>query len=236
MDYEIKDNSGFVLEVKQENRNGVPIGIVNGYLATWDEDDGKDQYIKGAFLEQLEEFQEKGKKRIQLTDTHKKVVGGFPTSMLHEDDKGLWAQAEINLETQAGREAYALAKTGDYSSFSTEYKAIEKHFENGIRKITKSKLFGGAILATPMNQHAVISEVKSKDENEVISKGINITELKNIRKSDLVKIFRSANLSRDAANHVASIVMTDNLVNDSGNPVAMITALRDQIKMIKEKL
>jgi hypothetical protein len=67
-------------------------------------------------------------------------------------------------------------------------------------------------------------------------KQYSITDLKNIGKSDLVKIFRSANLSRDAANHVASIVITDSRLNDSGNPVKMLGNLRDQIKTIQEMI
>jgi HK97 family phage prohead protease len=301
---EIKEGC-FIDEFKEIKKDNGNYGIVRGYLATWDVDQGKDQYDEKAFDEHLEEYAAKNKP-IPLKNQHGNIVGGFPVDKIKKDRKGLYVEGEINLDVQEGRETYALVKQRVLDSFSTGYTAEEKQFSNGIRKIMKSKLWEGSVLPHPMNQAAMITEVKAYpnehaarvknpdlfesdsfrrkeignrgviaiigklkgettttiqayrfpkdkftaeqaqkwlDDNDVkpiefeaASKGMSVTELKNISKSDLVKIFKSANLSRDAANHVASIVMTDNLVNDSGNPVAMITALRDQIKMIKEKL
>ncbi len=41
-------------EFKQENRNGVPVGIIEGYIATWDLDRGngfvKDQFVQAKFI------------------------------------------------------------------------------------------------------------------------------------------------------------------------------------------
>lgn len=223
---EFKINSGPITEYKEIVNEGVKVGIVKGYLATWDIDEGNDQYIKGAFGDHIKKMIGYGKKKLQLTDYHGKVIGGIPLASMIEDDKGLFVESEINLDMETGRDVYSLVKQKVYDSFSTEYAATEKMFDGGIRKIMKSKIFGGALLSNPMNINAVITEVKQ----------YSITDLKNIGKSDLFNILRSANLSRDAANHLASLFMTDSRLNENGDPLKMLSELRNQIKLIQENI
>jgi uncharacterized protein len=223
---EFKVNSGPIVEYKEIDNDGVKVGIVKGYLATWDIDEGRDQYIKGAFSDHLDKMIQRGKQKLQLTDYHGKVIGGIPLASMKEDDRGLYVESEINLDMETGRDVYSLVKQKVYDSFSTEYAAVEKSFEDGIRKITKSKIFGGALLSNPMNNNAVITEVKQ----------YSITDLKNIGKSDLFNILRSASLSRDAANHLASLFMTDSRNHEDGNPLKMLSELRNHIKLIQENI
>lgn len=153
-------HAGAALEVKQEDRNGVPIGIIAGYIATWDVDRGADRFVKGAFLESLEEHRAKNRP-IRLKDHHGRTVGGFPIAQVREDDRGLFGVGEINLDVQQGREAFALAKQGVLSDFSIGYSVIQDNLEGNIRVISKAVVWEGSIVDEPMNPHANIVEVKS---------------------------------------------------------------------------
>lgn len=167
MSIETKYIGGNVVEVKQEDRNGVPVGIVEGYIATWDIDRGdffgvKDQFKRGAFLESINDHKSRGR-QIRLKDHHGRTIGGFPIENVHEDERGLFGIGEINLEVQQGREAFSLAKQKvltDFSiGFSVEESSLDEQRE--LRTISKAVVWEGSIVDEPMNPHANIMAVKS---------------------------------------------------------------------------
>jgi len=162
---ETKFIGGNVVEVKEETRNGVQVGIVKGYIATWDIDRGdwtgvKDQFIKGAFLKSLAEHREK-RRQIRLKDHHGRTIGGFPIDLVTEDDRGLLAVGEINLEVQQGREAHSLAKQGVLTDFSIGFSVVDSSMDNDIRSIHEAIVWEGSIVDEPMNPAAKITEVKA---------------------------------------------------------------------------
>lgn len=163
MKFEKKGNSGQIIECKELDINGIPVGIVEGYIATWDVDTWSDQFVKGAFSEDLERLRRKGKD-IPLKAEHKNVIGKFPIDTVVEDDRGLFGIGQVNLNVQEGREFFSLAKQKAISDFSIGFSAQDKQMENGIRKIFKSKVFEGSMVGNPMNENANITEVKSRDE------------------------------------------------------------------------
>ena len=168
MKRETKQIGGNVLEVKQEDRNGVKVGIISGYIATWDVDRGswglKDRFTRGAFAESISDHQVKGR-QVRLKDHHGRTVGGFPASTLREDEKGLFGVGEINLEVQQGLEAYLLAKQGVLEDFSIGFSSLVDSEANvdgeRIRTISKAIIWEGSIVDEPMNPAAKITEVKS---------------------------------------------------------------------------
>lgn len=169
MKIEKRYNGGRVFEVKEETRNGVKIGIIEGYIATWDIDRGdyfgiKDQFIKGAFLASIMEHKNKNR-QIRFNDHHGRTVGGFPIDTVREDDKGLFGVGEVNLEVQQGREAYMLAKQGvlvDFSiGFSVEESTLDE--QNDLRTITKATVWEGSIVSEPMNPAANVTAVKDNE-------------------------------------------------------------------------
>ena len=157
---ESKHLGGQVLEVKEEARNGVPVGIVKGYIATWDLDRGLDRFIKGAFADSLIELRTRNR-QIRFKDHHGRTIGGFPIDRVFEDDKGLFGVGEINLEVQQGREAFSLAKQGVLSDFSIGFSSIEFEMDGDIRNIHKAIVWEGSIVDEPMNPEAQITEVKA---------------------------------------------------------------------------
>lgn len=167
MKKERKYIGGKVIETKQEDRNGVPVGIVSGYIATWDLDRGdwsgvRDRFVKGAFVESILEHVQK-RRQIRLKDHHGRTVGGFPIEFVKEDARGLFGVGEINLDVQQGREAFALAKQGVLTDFSIGFGIVDSKTDHttSIRTITKATVWEGSIVDEPMNPHANITQVKS---------------------------------------------------------------------------
>jgi len=159
-------HGGTVTETKQTERNGVPVGIVEGYIATWDVDRGdwtgiRDKFLPGAFLESIERHRATNRP-VRLKDQHQRTIGGFPIASVLEDERGLFGRGEINLDVQQGREAFALAKQGILSDFSIGWQNIESNMiANGIREILKAEIWEGSLVDEPMNPHANITAVKS---------------------------------------------------------------------------
>lgn len=199
---------GIVTEVKQEDRNGVKVGIVEGYIATWDLDRGdwmgvKDQFVKGAFLESLMEHVMK-KRQIRLKDHHGRTVGGFPMEFVKEDERGLFGIGEINLEVQQGREAYALAKQGVLVDFSIGFSVVDFEMDENVRTITKAVIWEGSIVDEPMNPHANITQVKNHEDDEV--RTYNTADVEDWGKRELEQALREgAKFSKNASKAIISL-------------------------------
>jgi HK97 family phage prohead protease len=240
---ETKIFSGQILEVKQEVRNGIPVGLISGYIATWDIDRVKDRFIKGAFQKHMTWMQENNI-TIKFKDHHDRTVGFYPWAGVKEDDRGLFGVAEVNLEVQQGKEAYSLAKQGALTHKSIGYKVIDREYVDGIRDIKESEVWEGSLVDFPANYAADVTEVKyfDADGNEVKTEHILsetkkcITDIKNMGKSDLVKLFRYV-LSKDAADYVANFILSGiQIENESVNTATMLKELADKIKQTRENL
>ncbi|MCH7761365.1 HK97 family phage prohead protease, partial [candidate division TA06 bacterium] len=184
-----------IIEVKESKRNGVPVGIVSGYLSTWQPDTGgrfgvPDQFVPGAWAESLAEHRRRGDRQVRLKDHHGRTIGGFPIETVVEDERGLFAVGEINLESQAGREAYSLAKQRVLTDFSVGYVAINDKIGVGVRRIFKAMLLEASIVDEPGNQGANITEVKNR---------VSVDEAKEITTRELEKKLHESGLFSRAA-------------------------------------
>lgn len=201
---------GQVLEVKTEERNGVQVGIVEGYIATWDVDRGdwmgvKDQFKRGAFVESILAHIQKARP-IRLKDHHGRTVGGFPMEFVKEDERGLFGVGEINLEVQQGREAHALAKQGVLSDFSIGFSVVDFEMDGDLRTITKATIWEGSIVDEPMNPHANITQVKKIDDEEDEVKYYTTEDVKDWTKRDLENALREgAKFSKNASKAIISL-------------------------------
>jgi len=189
---EYKYFGGKVTEFKQEAVNGIPVGIVKGYIASWSLDRGNDRFAKGAFAESLIELRAKNRP-IRLKDHHFRTIGGFPIDRVFEDDRGLFGVGHINLEVQQGREAFSLAKQGILSDFSVGFMPLEFEIDGDIRIITKAEIFEGSIVDEPMNMDANITDVKAvvpfqdlkvADRNKEWDSSAAISRIREFTKSD----------------------------------------------------
>ena len=207
---ENKAIGGLVLECKQETRNGVDVGIVEGYIATWDLDRGdgyeQDQFVKGAFRKSIREHKRRGR-QARFKDGHGRTVGGWPAEYLKEDDRGLFGVAEINIEVQQGRDAYLLAKQGVLTDFSVGFTAVKftRDTQKNIRTITEAILWEGSIVDEPMNPEANVTQVKTLNEDNQMDP-ITEDEVKDFTKRDFEEALRSgAGFTKKGAKLAASL-------------------------------
>jgi HK97 family phage prohead protease len=164
---ECKHLGGHILETKKAERNGVPVGIVEGYIATWDVDEGSpyslpDQFIRGAFAESLAEHRSRKNRQVRLRYMHSGgPIGGLPIDGVREDEKGLFGVGEVNLTIERGAEAYSLAQQGVIVDQSIEFSAHVAEPVQGVRVIRRASLWGTSLIDEPMNRAAQITAVKS---------------------------------------------------------------------------
>lgn len=157
---------GHVVETKEENRNGVPVGIIAGHIAAWTPDRGgifgmPDRFHPGAFQKSIEDHRLRNNRQVRFKDIHNQVIGGFPIETVKEDDIGLFGRGEVNLETQRGREAFSLARQKVLVDFSIGFVAIDDKINAGFRDIFEAMIIEGSIADEPINQDANVTEVKT---------------------------------------------------------------------------
>lgn len=145
--------------------NGVPVGVLAGYLSTWDPDTGgkfgvPDQFVRGAWTKSIAEHKARGNRQVRFKDNHGQTVGGFPIETVEEDGRGLFGVAHVNLDTRAGRELYSLARQGVITDFSVGYTAIRDKVEGGVRRIYEARLWEASGVDEPANPRANILEVR----------------------------------------------------------------------------
>lgn len=223
---ETKHVGGRVVETKEAERNGVPVGIIEGYTATWDIDRGSswqspDRFVKGAFSKSIERHKAAGNRQIRLTWQHRELMGGIPIDTVKEDDIGLFGAAEVNLETVEGKAAYSLAKQGVLVDFSIGFEVMPNSdsMEDGVRVITESEYWHSALVDEPMNPAAQVTAVKAH----------NIEDVKNMTRREIEAALIEAGFSRDAAKFLAA---------GRGGPDAQeeLTALAEEIRGFTEAI
>lgn len=199
---ETKCIGGKVVEVKETERNGVKVGIVKGYIATWDLDLGawglRDRFMPGAFAKSILEHQSKGR-QIRFKDHHGRTIGGFPPMSVREDEKGLFGEGEINLEVLQGHEAFSLARQGVLTDFSVGFTSLADTESTvvgeRVRSITEAILWEGSIVDEPMNPEARITEVKDDDEKQHFT----VDDIKEWTKRDVEKFLRNTGMITKSA-------------------------------------
>lgn len=137
-------------------------GEIVGYASTFDDhpDSHGDVVAPGAFIAGLEEHRSNGTAPAMLwTHNPAEPVGRWLS--LDEDSVGLRAHGKLNLETRAGREAYAHVKAGDVTGLSIGFnRTVRKLNSDGTRRILSMKLHEISLVTTPSNERARVREVK----------------------------------------------------------------------------
>lgn len=183
--------------VEQEIRNGQPVGIVSGYIATWKLDRVNDIFEKMAFNESVKDYKDRGQ-QLPLRDFHGKTVGGFPAESLKIDERGLYGRGEINLVSPEGKALHSLAMQGVLQSLSIGYAVQQAHQDRqGNRRIEKAHVIEGSIVDHPANLDAQILEVKSVGQ-------ISVVEIKAMTDRELESLLKKAGFSGAAATRVVA--------------------------------
>ena len=169
-------------------------GKFDGYASTFGNRDLQGDIVeRGAFAETLKAHG--GRVPILMGHVMQKVVG-FGTHA-EEDPKGLRVEGEFTLDSDEGRNAYAIArhasKVGHKFGLSIGYRprkdGVEWDEATGVRRLKSLDLYEYSLAAIPANPRARISRVKSASEWSP---------------RDIEDILREAGMSRDKAAAVAT--------------------------------
>ncbi len=167
---ETKQIGGRVVECKEEVRDTpsgkIRLGLIDVYIATWDQDTGgifgiPDRFERGAFLESIQEHIGRDNRQVRLKDQHGRTMGGFPIGSVREDETGLRATGEINLGRQDGSESWELIKQKVLVDMSVGFSSLEDEIVEGVRVIRRATLWEGSVVDEPANRNAAILNFKS---------------------------------------------------------------------------
>jgi len=143
-------------------------GTFTGYGSIFgNEDQGSDIMQKGAFTKSLEN---RPAPKVKMLYQHKtdEPIGVFED--MYEDEKGLFVKGRLAMGTQKGREAYELLKMGALDGMSIGFRADpdkQGYNENkrGTRTLKEVDLMEISLVTFPMNERALIENVKASQKN-----------------------------------------------------------------------
>lgn len=163
----MKNTRDFAFELKASGDQGQFTGYGNVYGIV---DDGDDIVQAGAFAESLADWQSKGRMPPVLWQhSSRDPIGAY--TAISEDGTGLRVQGQLCMDTQRGKEAFALLKMSAISGLSIGFMTREDSFDQktGVRTIKKADLWECSLVTFPQNDAARVSTVKAIE---------NITDLK----------------------------------------------------------
>ncbi len=147
---------------EKADRNGVPVGIFEGYASTFGNVDRADDVIEaGAFDETIAEHRARNRPiRMLFQHGYQNLIGGFPIEDVKVDNFGLFVKGEVNLESDLGRRTFSLMKQGVLTDMSIGFSITDWEIKDGLRIIKKAKLWEISAVDEPCNQLATITAVK----------------------------------------------------------------------------
>lgn len=135
-------------------------GTIKGYASLFGlRDQGGDIVQPGAFSASLQSG--RGVAMLWQHDPTRPI--GIWTKVV-EDEKGLYVEGELFLETQAGKEAHILLKRGGIKGLSIGYKTRRSKKTADGRLLYEVDLFEISLVTFPMLAEASVSDVKSYED------------------------------------------------------------------------
>lgn len=137
-------------------------GCFEGYASTFGIIDLDNDLIhKGAFTKTLKNS---NNKTVLLYQHKKEEPIGIVT--LYQDNKGLKASGQINLEVQKGKEVYSLIKQGALNSMSIGFISREEDVDkHGVRHLKEVELYEVSIVTFPANPTAQLTSIKANSQD-----------------------------------------------------------------------
>ena len=147
------------LEIKSLDDDGYieGLGAVFGNV-----DLGFDRLEQGAFTRTLRK-----QKQVPMLWQHSDYEPIGVWEEMKETRDGLQVAGQLNLDTQKGREARALAKQGAISGLSIGYIPRDFEFEDEVRVLKQVDLLEVSLVTFPMNPEARVSALKNMTRREL---------------------------------------------------------------------
>lgn len=136
--------------------------VIEGYGSIFNNiDSASDIVLQGAFAKSIK------KRKPKMLWQHKSdmVIGIWDS--VKETPEGLYLKGRI-LDTQAGNDAYILAKAGALDGLSVGYTTRQYEIDSkaNVRKLKEVELHEVSLVTFPANEKATITNVKSQPETE----------------------------------------------------------------------
>lgn len=149
----MKHDGEIKLEIKEVGDDGTFTGFGSVYGNV---DEGGDVVEEGAFTRTIKA--NKGETKILWQHDYRNPIG---TGKVEDTKKGLKVTAEVNLDTQRGREAFSDIKKGIVDGLSIGYQVVKHLWEGPIRRLKELKLHEISVVTFPMNTRATITAAKA---------------------------------------------------------------------------
>ncbi len=191
--FEGRETRAVSLEVRAIGEDGT----IEGYGSIFNfVDSYSDVVEQGAFTKSLADHKSKGTMPAMLWQHEEDEPIGVWTEM-SEDKSGLKVKGRLVLETQKGREAYALLKAGAINGLSIGFMATKRAYDEtgNIRTVSEIDLWEVSLVTFPANTKARITDVKSVSVDEINTP------------SQAEKVLREAGFSKSDATAFASRLM-----------------------------
>ena len=195
-------------------------GTVEGYGSVFGVRDNYDDVIaKGAFVASMTSHKANGTMPAMLWQHDSAQPIGVWTEM-SEDDNGLKVKGRLAMDTEKGKEVYALLKMGAISGLSIGYMTNTYQYDEktDIRTLTEVDLWEVSLVTFPANTKARVTQVKSVDDLQTLK--------------DAERILRDSGFSKQDATSFVSRVKTLSSRSDSDE----MGELKSALEKLKSKL
>ena len=160
--------------------------VISAYVSTYDWDRMNERFVKGAW--QLDNYR---KAPVVLWTHNYEMPPIAKAIVVNEDDKGLYAEMQFDLEDTFAMKVFSLFKRGFLNSFSVGFRPIQYKAEpiqgasgdNGI-VWTNAELLEFSAVPVPANPNAVMS----RGDAEMVVKACPNFRIKEIEGKDEVQI------------------------------------------------
>lgn len=149
-------------------------GIIKGFGSKFDNTDSDgDVIVKGAFKKTISEAGHRERIKYLYQHDLSRPIGIF--TELNETNKGLEFVAKLAIESDEGRNAYALMKAGVLTENSVGFSTLQEDYDKkaGINYIKEVKLYEISAVTLAANPMALINEVKRKGSDLSVDQLIN---------------------------------------------------------------
>jgi HK97 family phage prohead protease len=148
-------------------------GLIAGYASVFGAVDHFNEIVVvGAFTRSLAEWQAKGRMPpILWSHDPSEPIGSIIT--LREDQVGLFFEAQLNLKTDRGREAFQHIRANDVSGSSVGFRTVKsKSNGDGTLLLTEIALMEISVVAMPANDAARITAIKSLTDHVQLERAL----------------------------------------------------------------
>jgi len=163
------ETSNFKLQVKSIGDAGTFVGVASTYSNRDLQDDVVEQ---GAFTKSL--LEKNGEFPLLWQHDLRTPVGIVKA---RDSARGLEVSGELVLETEKGREAYALLKKGVVRGLSIGFDLLKKTYRDGVRHLQEIRLHEVSLVTIGANPLAQVVAVKAADTPVAESSILELREL-----------------------------------------------------------